>query len=121
MVLMNMILSRENLKAAYEQVVRNKGSSGVDGISTDHLKPYLQQHWERLKEELETGNYQPKAVLGVKIPKRKGGERLLGIPTTLDRMIQQAIHQELSPLFDPEFSEHSYGFIHKIIYFQRCS
>lgn len=110
MELLNNILSKENLRAAYEQVVRNKGSAGVDGIRTDDLKPYLQEHWSRLKEELETGTYQPKAVLGVKIPKRKGGERLLGIPTTFDRMIQQAIHQELSPLFDPEFSEHSYGF-----------
>lgn len=105
-----MILSKENLKAAYEQVVRNKGSSGVDDIEIDGLKLYLQEHWGRLKEELKTGNYQPKAILGVKIPKRNGGERLLGIPTTFDRMIQQAIHQELSPLFNPEFSEHSYGF-----------
>jgi len=110
MELLNRILSKENLKAAYEQVVRNKGSSGVDGIRIDDLKPFLQDHWERLKEELEAGTYQPNAVLGVKIPKRNGGERLLGIPTTFDRMIQQAIHQELSPLFDPEFSEYSYGF-----------
>ena len=117
MELLNRILSRESLKAAYEQVDRNKGSAGVDGIRTDDLKPYLQEHWDRLKEELETGTYQPKAVLGVKIPKRNGGERLLGIPTTFDRMIQQAIHQELSPLFDPEFSEYSYGFTHKIVYF----
>ena len=110
MELLNRILSRESLKAAYEQVVRNKGSSGVDGINIEDLKPYLQEHWDRLKEELEAGIYQPQAILGAKIPKRNGGERLLGIPTTFDRMIQQAIHQELSPLFDPEFSEYSYGF-----------
>lgn len=110
MDLLNRILSKENLKAAYKQVVRNKGSAGVDDIRIDDLKPYLQEHWGRLKEELEAGSYQPKAVLGVKIPKRHGGERQLGIPTTSDRMIQQAIHQELSPLFDPEFSNHSYGF-----------
>jgi len=110
MDLLNRILSKENLRAAYEQVVRNKGSAGVDSIRIDDLKPYLQEHWDRLKEELETGTYQPQAVLGVKIPKRNGGERLLGIPTVVDRMIQQAIHQELSPLFDPEFSEHSYAF-----------
>jgi RNA-directed DNA polymerase len=110
MGLLNRILSKENLKRAYEQVVHNKGSSGVDNIGIDALKPYLQEHWGMLKEELETGTYQPKAVLGIKIPKRSGGERQLGIPTTFDRMIQQAIHQELSPLFDPEFSEFSYGF-----------
>jgi group II intron reverse transcriptase/maturase len=110
MELLNRILRRENLSAAYEQVVRNKGSAGVDGIRTDDLKAYLQEHWVRMKVELETGNYQHQAILGVKIPKRNGGERLLGIPTTLDRMIQQTIHQELSPLFDPGFSEHSYGF-----------
>ena len=110
MDLLTRILSKENLRAAYEQVVRNKGSAGVDGIRIDDLKPFLQDHWDRLKDALEAGTYQPKAVLGVKIPKRNGGERLLGIPTTFDRMIQQAIHQELSPLFDPEFSEYSYGF-----------
>ena len=104
------ILSRANLKAAYENVIRNKGSCGVDGISTNDLKGYLQQHWTKLKEELESGQYQPKAILGVSIPKRSGGKRLLGIPTTFDRMIQQAIHQELSPMFDPEFSSFSYGF-----------
>jgi RNA-directed DNA polymerase len=104
------VLSRTNLKVAYENVIRNKGSCGVDGITTNDLKGYLQQHWPRLKEELESGQYQPKAILGVFIPKRSGGERLLGIPTIFDRMIQQAIHQELSPLFDPEFSVFSYGF-----------
>ena len=117
MDLLTRILSKENLRAAYEQVVRNKGSAGVDGIRIDDLKPFLQDHWDRLKDALEAGIYQPNAVLGVKIPKRNGGERLLGIPTTFDRMIQQAIHQELSPLFDPEFSEYSYGFTHKYFYF----
>jgi len=95
---------------AYQQVLSNKGSSGVDGIRTDALKSYLGEHWERLKEELQAGTYQPAAVLGVNIPKRHGGDRLLGIPTTFDRMLQQAIQQELSPLFDPGFSEYSYGF-----------
>ena len=110
MQLMNEILTRENLKSAYENVVRNKGSSGVDGIGTDELKPWLNHHWSQLKEELINGTYKPKAVLGVSIPKRSGGERLLGIPTTSDRMIQQAINQVLNPLFDPEFSPYSYGF-----------
>lgn len=107
---MNRILSKENLKRAYDQVVRNKGSAGVDGLVIEDLKPYLQEHWHQLKEELAKGIYQPNAVLGVKIPKRKGGERLLGIPTTLDRMLQQAICQVISPQFDPGFSEYSYGF-----------
>ncbi len=110
MELLNSILRRENLSTAYENVVRNKGSGGVDGIETDDLKPFLQEHWTRLKEELISGHYQPKAILGISIPKRNGGERLLGIPTTFDRMLQQAIHQELSPMFDPGFSEYSYGF-----------
>jgi RNA-directed DNA polymerase len=110
MELLNRILSKENLRAAYDHVVRNKGSAGVDGIGIDAIKPYLQEHWERMKGELVAGTYHPKAILGVKIPKRNGGERLLGIPTIFDRMIQQAIHQELSPLFDPDFSEFSYGF-----------
>ena len=110
MELLNSILRKENLKAAYENVVRNKGSAGVDRVSTDDLKAHLQEHWSTLKEELIKGRYQPKAILGISIPKRGGGERLLGIPTTFDRMLQQAIHQELNPLFDPEFSEFSYGF-----------
>lgn len=76
MELLNGILSKENLRAAYEQVVRNQGSAGVDGIRTDDLKPYLQVHCDRLKEALETVTYQPQAVLGVKIPKRNGGERI---------------------------------------------
>ena len=110
MELLNNILRKENLKTAYENLVRNKGSSGVDRISVDSLKPYLHEHWPRLKEELQQGCYHPQAVLGIAIPKRSGGERQLGIPTTFDRMIQQAIHQELSPMFEPEFSCYSYGF-----------
>ena len=108
--MLNRILRKGNLKTAYENVIRNKGSSGVDGIGINDLKPWLQEHWTKLKEELVNGQYYPKAVLGISIPKRSGGERLLGVPTTFDRMIQQAIHQELSPIFDPEFSESSYGF-----------
>lgn len=110
MELMNEILNRENLISAYESVVRNKGSCGVDGIGTDDLKPWLNKHWSQMKDDLTNGTYQPAAVLGVSIPKRSGGERLLGIPTCGDRMIQQAINQVLSPLFDPEFSQYSYGF-----------
>jgi RNA-directed DNA polymerase len=110
MELLNKILRKENLHTAYENVVRNKGSCGVDGIGTEALKPFLQENWTRLKEELLNNTYRPQAILGIAIPKRSGGKRLLGIPTTFDRMIQQAIHQELSPLFEPDFSAYSYGF-----------
>lgn len=110
MELLTKILRKENLHTAYENVVRNKGSCGVDGIGTEALKPFLQENWTRLKEELLNNTYYPQAILGIEIPKRSGGKRLLGIPTTFDRMIQQAIHQELSPLFEPDFSAYSYGF-----------
>jgi RNA-directed DNA polymerase len=110
MELLTRILRRENLLTAYENVIRNKGSCGVDGIGVEALKPFLQQHWARLKEELLNSTYRPQAILGKEIPKRSGGKRLLGIPTTFDRMIQQAIHQELSLMFEPDFSAYSYGF-----------
>jgi RNA-directed DNA polymerase len=110
MDLLEKVLSRENLKTAYRNVVRNKGTSGTDGIRTEDLKSWLVEHWPEMREKLVNGHYQPKAILGIFIPKRSGGERLLGIPTTFDRMLQQAIHQVLSPMFDPGFSEYSYGF-----------
>ena len=95
---------------AYSRVVRNKGAPGVDDMPVTALKGYLQEHWPRIKEELLTGNYTPQPVRKVEIPKPGGGMRMLGIPTVLDRLIQQAVNQELRPLFDPDFSEHSYGF-----------
>lgn len=107
---MNEILNHENLKSAYENVVRNKGLNGVDGIGTDEMKKWLNNHWMQIKDDLINGTDQPKAVLGVVIPKRNSGGRLLGIPTTSDRMIQQAINQVLNPLFAPEFSQFNYGF-----------
>jgi len=107
---MEKVLSRENLKTAYNNVVRNKGTSGTDGIRTEDLKSWLVEHWPEMREKLVNGKYQPKAILGIFIPKHSGGERLLGISTTFDRMLQQAIHQVLSPMFDPGFSEYSYGF-----------
>jgi RNA-directed DNA polymerase len=110
MELLNKILRKENLRTAYENVVRNKGSCGVDGIGVEALKPFLQENWTRLKEDIVNGTYRPQAILGKEIPKRSGGKRLLGIPATFDRMIQQAIHQELSPMFEPDFSAYSYGF-----------
>lgn len=108
--LMEDVVSRGNMMAAYERVVRNKGAPGVDGMQVGDLKPYLTREWPRIKEELLNGVYQPQPVRKVEIPKPGGGMRTLGIPTVLDRLIQQALHQELVRLFDPDFSENSYGF-----------
>lgn len=109
--MMERVVERENMKRAYRRVVGNRGSAGVDGMGVEELKPYLQEHWGRIREELLGGRYEPQPVLRVEIPKPGGkGMRKLGIPTVVDRLIQQAMHQVLSPLFDPDFSETSYGF-----------
>jgi RNA-directed DNA polymerase len=104
------ILSRENLNKAYKKVVSNKGSHGVDGMKVDELLPYLKRHGEELRQRILEGEYNPQPVRRVEIPKPDGGYRQLGIPTVVDRMIQQAIAQELNKVFDPDFSESSYGF-----------
>jgi len=103
-------LERSNMLRAYERVVKNQGAPGVDGLTVSEFKPWLQRHWGRVKQDLLTGVYQPEAVRKVEIPKPQGGVRMLGIPTVVDRLIQQALHQVLQPLFDPEFSSSSYGF-----------
>jgi RNA-directed DNA polymerase len=108
--LMEAVVERGNMTAAYRRVVRNKGSSGIDGMTVDDLKPYLNREWVRIKKELLEGRYIPKPVLEVRIPKPDGGVRKLGIPTVLDRLIGQAIHQVVEPVFDGGFSESSYGF-----------
>jgi RNA-directed DNA polymerase len=109
--LMEEIVSRENMMAAYRRVVANKGAPGIDQMTVEQLKPYLTEHWPRIKEELLEGRYRPAPVRGVEIPKPGGGGmRSLGIPTVPDRLIQQAVHQLLTPIFDPGFSESSYGF-----------
>jgi len=108
--LLERVLSRENLNAAYKQVVRNKGSHGIDGMKVDELLPYLKENGNKLIEELKAGTYRPKPVRRVEIPKPDGGVRLLGIPTVIDRMLQQAIAQVLTPIFDPGFSDNSFGF-----------
>jgi RNA-directed DNA polymerase len=108
--LMEEVVSRGNMMAAYHRVLSNKGAPGIDGMSVGELKGYLNQEWSRIKEELLKGTYQPKPVRKVEIPKPGGGVRMLGVPTVLDRLIQQALHQELMRLFDPDFSESSYGF-----------
>jgi len=104
------ILDRENMRAAYRRVVANGGAAGVDGMTVDDLKAFLVEHWPRIKEDLLAGRHRPQPVRRVDIPKPGGGTRTLGIPTVLDRLIQQAMHQVLSPIFDPGFSEASYGF-----------
>jgi RNA-directed DNA polymerase len=107
---MEAVVERENMTAAYERVMRNKGAAGVDEMPVTALKAHLLEHWSQVKEDLLAGRYQPQSVLGVQIPKPGGGMRQLGIPTVMDRLIQQALHQVLVPIFDPDFSESSYGF-----------
>lgn len=108
--LIERVVERKNLVEAYSRVVGNKGSAGIDKMTVDDLKPYLQKNWPRIKEELLNGTYQPKPVRRIDIPKPGGGTRQLGVPTVLDRLIQQALHQVLLPIFDPEFSKSCYGF-----------
>lgn len=108
--LMERVCERPNLQAALKRVRQNKGSPGIDGMTVEELPDYLRANWPRIREDLLAGRYQPSAVKRVAIPKPGGGERELGIPTVLDRFIQQALLQVLQPRFDPSFSEHSYGF-----------
>lgn len=104
------LLSRENLLLALKRVEKNKGSHGVDGMSVKSLRQHIISNWESLRASLEDGTYIPSPVRRVEIPKPNGGVRLLGIPTVTDRLIQQAIAQVLTPIFNPMFSEHSHGF-----------
>jgi RNA-directed DNA polymerase len=108
--LMQVVCSRNNLNRAYKRVKSNKGAAGVDGMTISELGAYIRLHKEEIISSLIEGRYQPQAVKGVEIPKPKGGTRQLGIPTVLDRLIQQAIHQVLEPIFEPRFSNSSYGF-----------
>jgi len=108
--LMEEVCERENLKAALRQVKANKGSPGVDGMTVSGIKDYLKQHWPVIREQLLNGTYEPKPVRRVEIPKPDGGVRKLGIPTVLDRFIQQAVMQVLQRRWDRTFSDHSYGF-----------
>lgn len=108
--LMEEVVQRGNAKAALKRVRQNKGSPGVDGMTVDELPKYLAEHWEGIREQLVAGTYQPRPVKRQEIPKNGGGVRELGIPTALDRFVQQAILQVLQPRFDPTFSEHSHGF-----------
>ncbi len=107
---MEEIVERENLKDALRRVKANKGAPGVDAMTVDQLGDYLKQHWPAIREQLLSGTYRPKPVKRVDIPKPAGGVRKLGIPTVLDRFLQQAVMQVLQQRWDPEFSNHSYGF-----------
>ncbi len=109
-LLMERVVARENAVAALQRVRRNKGSPGIDGRTVDDLTPWLREHWAAIREQLLAGSYRPSVVKRHRIPKRGGGMRELGIPTVLDRFVQQLLLQVLQPIFDPTFSEHSHGF-----------
>jgi RNA-directed DNA polymerase len=104
------ILDYRNITKALKQVISNKGAGGVDDMQTDELRDYLEANWVLLKQSILEGKYRPQAVRKVEIPKPQGGTRMLGIPCVFDRLVQQAIHQWLSPQYEPEFSANSYGF-----------
>jgi RNA-directed DNA polymerase len=108
--LMEVVCERENLKKALRRVKANKGSPGVDGMTVKQLSDYLRAHWPQHRDELLRGTYTPSPVRRVEIPKPDGGVRKLGVPTALDRFVQQAVLQVLQRIFDPTFSDHSYGF-----------
>ena len=107
---MEAVVERSNLLCAYERVGANEGAPGVDGLTVAELKPWLKAHWAKVRQARWAGEYMPAAVRKVEIPKPQGGVRTLGIPTVVDRLIQHALHQVMQPLFEPEFSESSYGF-----------
>jgi RNA-directed DNA polymerase len=107
---MECVAERSNMQRAYQRVIRNHGAPGVDGLRTEDLKGWLQANWQSVKAALLDGTYLPRAVRRVDIPKPNGGVRTLGVPTVVDRLIQQALHQVMQPIFEPEFSDASYGF-----------
>lgn len=104
------ILSDENIRLAQKRVYSNKGAGGVDGVTTDELEEYMKENWSSIKEQIRNRTYKPQPVLRVEIPKANGGVRKLGIPTVIDRVIEQGITQVLTPIFDPMFHDSSYGF-----------
>ena len=107
------ILDIRNIQKAFKQVRENKGAGGIDGMQTDELRDYLNRNWQTLRKDILEGNYRAQAVRKVEIPKPQGGTRMLGIPTVTDRLLQQAIAQWLSPKYEEEFSDYSYGFREK--------
>ena len=109
--LLDLILQKDNLNEAYKQVKRNKGKGGIDGMQVDELLPFLKENQESLIQEIREGKYKPNPVRRVEIPKETKGEfRKLGVPTVVDRVIQQEISQEISLIYEEQFSENSFGF-----------
>ena len=108
--MMERILAPENLAAAWKRVKANKGAPGIDGMTVEAFPAFCRKHWPRIREAIMKGTYSPAPVRRVFIPKPDGAQRPLGVPTVLDRVIQQAVAQILNPVFEPDFSEHSYGF-----------
>lgn len=108
--LMEEVLTRENMSRALKRVKENKGAAGIDEMTVEELVPYLKAEWPRIRKELRKGRYKPEAVRRVMIPKPDGGQRPLGIPTVVDRLIQQALHQVIGPIFEKGFSKSSYGY-----------
>lgn len=108
--MLEQMLERHNMLAALKRVEANRGAPGIDGMETKDLRQYIRENWERIRLELLAGTYRPMPVRRVEIPKPEGGVRLLGIPICLDRLLQQALSQVLTPIFDPHFSEWSYAF-----------
>ncbi|NYS41041.1 group II intron reverse transcriptase/maturase, partial [Pseudomonas syringae pv. actinidiae] len=104
------VVEADNMRRALKKVRANKGAPGVDGITTEDIEAHLVKHWPGIKEKLLAGSYKPGPIKGKTIGKPDGGERLLGIPNTQDRVIQQAVSQQLTKLWDGGFSDHSYGF-----------
>lgn len=104
------IVDIRNVQKAFKQITANQGAGGIDGMQTDELRDYLNANWQTLRKEILEGNYRPQAVRKVEIPKEESGTRMLGIPTVIDRMLQQAIAQWLNPKYEEEFSNYSYGY-----------
>ena len=107
---MEQVVRPENYRTALEAVKRNQGAAGIDGMKTTELEEHLQKNWEKIRAKLLAGTYIPSPVRRVEIPKPNGGKRMLGIPTVQDRFIQQLLLQAMTPIWEPQFSEHSYGF-----------
>jgi RNA-directed DNA polymerase len=107
------ILDIRNVQKALKEVTANKGAGGIDGMQTDELRDYLNANWQTLRTTILEGSYKPQPVRKVEIPKPQGGTRMLGIPTVIDRLLQQAIAQWLSYRYEPEFCVYSYGFREK--------
>src|SRR5258708_10107367 len=108
--LMEEVVREETLARAVATVRRNRGAAGIDHMKTTELESHLQAHWPKIQAKLLEGRWVPSPVRGVEIPKPSGGTRMLGIPTVMDRLIQQLLLEALTPIFDPMFSKHSYGF-----------